>query len=132
MVLSKEVTSVVSAYFADMAAMDPESWVQHFTEDALIYDPVGNPPTRAHIHYRAFFQLMRKVFAQVEISQDHSFVVQEHAAVKWTLRAQAKNGKQSVAEGISVFELHPSGKIQKVMSYWDDKLFQTQLESELS
>jgi steroid delta-isomerase len=128
MVLTKDVTRVVTAYFADMAAMDPEGWVQHFTEDALIYDPVGNPPSHAHIHYRSFFRLMRTVFAQVEISQDHIFVVQEHAAVKWTLRAHSKNGKQSVAEGISVFEIHPSGKIQKVMSYWNDKLFQTQLE----
>jgi ketosteroid isomerase-like protein len=121
------ITSLVMAYFASLQAMDQDEWVKNFTEDALIYDPVGNPPSRAIADAGKFFELLSMGFASLQLTQDHIFVAGNGAAVKWTMQAEGKQGKQATAEGISVFEIDQSGKIQQVSSYWDDAALMAQL-----
>ncbi|MBW4553419.1 MAG: nuclear transport factor 2 family protein [Aphanocapsa sp. GSE-SYN-MK-11-07L] len=122
------ITSLVTAYFASLQTMDQEQWLQNFTEDALIYDPVGNPPSRAIADADKFFGLLSMAFATLQLTQDSVFVVKNGAAVKWTMQATGKNGKQATAEGISIFEIDESGKIQQVSSYWDDAALMAQLK----
>jgi uncharacterized protein (TIGR02246 family) len=121
------VQTVVTAYFDALQAMNPEGWVENFAEDASIYDPVGNPPNKARENYQQFFGLLSMAFAKLEISQDFVRVGGNSAAVKWTMQGWGKNGKKGVAEGISVFELDESGKIEKVASYWDDRAMMAQI-----
>ncbi len=108
--------------------MNQDRWIENFTPDALIYDPVGNPPSRAIEDAAQFFGLLTTVFEKLELTQDFVSVVGTNAAVKWTMRGWAKNGKQGTAEGISAFELR-DGKIQQVSSYWDDAAMMAQLKS---
>ncbi|NEO03671.1 MAG: ketosteroid isomerase, partial [Moorea sp. SIO3I7] len=35
-------------------------------------------------------------------------------------QVSAKNGREATAEGISVFEINDDGKIQQVLSYWNE------------
>ncbi|MGQ4649389.1 nuclear transport factor 2 family protein [Lyngbya aestuarii] len=119
--MSKEtIEKVVAAYFASMTAMNPEGWLENFAEDAVIYDPVGKPPIKAHEDVQKFFGLLFKFYDNLQISQDQVFIAGEGAAVKWTMRVIAKNGKNAVAEGISTFEINDSGKIKKMSSYWHE------------
>ncbi len=122
------ITSLVRAYFASLQAMDQDAWSKNFTPEALIYDPVGNPPSRAIADADKFFGLLSMAFATLQLTQDHLFIVKNSAAVKWTMQASGKNGKQATAEGISIFEIHESGKIQQVASYWDDAAMMAQLK----
>ncbi len=46
--MSKEITQkLVDTYFTNMAAMNADGWLSIFAEDALIYDPVDNPPKKS-------------------------------------------------------------------------------------
>ncbi|KAM3090426.1 nuclear transport factor 2 family protein [Phormidesmis sp. 146-35] len=121
------IQNLVTSYFSSLQSMDIAGWSENFTEDAVIYDPVGNPPSKARENAQAFFGLLSMAFEKLELSQDHIFIADNGAAVKWTMRGLGKSGKQGIAEGISVFEMHESGKIQQVSSYWDDAAMMAQI-----
>lgn len=121
------IQALVSAYFKSLQAMDAKAWVENFTEDAVIYDPVGNPPNKARENAQKFFGILSMAFDKLELTPDQVFVAGNGAAVKWTMRGWGKSGKQGIAEGISVFEVHESGKIQQVSSYWDDAAMMAQI-----
>ena len=123
----ESVQNLVTAYYDNLQSMNLAGWVELFTEDALIYDPVGKPPSRARENAQAFFGLLSMAFEKLELSQDSIFITGDGAAVKWTMRGLGKSGKQGVAEGISVFEMQESGKIQQVSSYWDDAAMMAQI-----
>ncbi|QYO62727.1 nuclear transport factor 2 family protein [Leptolyngbya sp. 7M] len=120
------IRALVDAYFTQLQAMNPQAWAENFTEDALIYDPVGNPPSKPRENAEEFFSLLTLAFKDLQLSQDHVFINSNQAAVKWTMRAEGKSGKRGIAEGISVFVMRDD-KIQQVSSYWDDKAMMAQI-----
>ncbi|MBW4579900.1 MAG: nuclear transport factor 2 family protein [Tildeniella nuda ZEHNDER 1965/U140] len=121
------IQAVVADYFANLQAMNLEGWVKNFTKDATVHDPVGKPPNNALETAPKFFGLLSMAFEKLQLSQDQIFVAGSGAAVKWTMRGWGRNGKQGMTEGISVFEIHESGKIQQVSSYWDEAAMMAQI-----
>ncbi len=129
--MTKEtIETVVKSYFANMAAMNAQAWVENFTEDGVIYDPVGKPPSNVQSDYQKFFGLLSMIFAKLELTLDNIFIVDNGAAVKWKMQGVGKNGNQGVAEGISVFEINENGKIKQVCSYWDDAAMMAQIKGD--
>ncbi len=125
---TEKIASLVTIYFDNMAAMNPEGWVEIFSEDAVIHDPVGTPPRRVHKDSQQFFKLLSNFCEEIKLCKDYIFLVKNGAAVKWTMQIVAKNGCRAVSEGISVFEINDAGKIQKVLSYWDEAAMMTKLK----
>lgn len=119
--------SVIKAYFENMSAMSLQGWREIFAEDALVFDPVGKPPIKPKEDAEKFFAIIANFFETLELSQDHTFIIDNEAAVKWTMKILAKNGKQARAQGISVFTINEAGKIQQVSSYWDEGTTMAQL-----
>ncbi|NEO58114.1 MAG: hypothetical protein F6K54_36710 [Okeania sp. SIO3B5] len=72
------------------------------------------------------------IFAQLELTPNNIFIVDNGAAVKWTMQGVGKNGNQGVAEGISIFEINENGKIKQVSSYWDDAAMMAQIKGDLT
>lgn len=126
--ISKEaIEAVVAAYFTNMAAMNPEGWVDRFAEDAISHDPVGHPPMKVHEGFREFFQRMQSVFEQLEATTEDIFVTANEAAVKWTMQGRSKSGKSVTFEGITIFEVNEDGKIQTTRAYWNPEAMIAQL-----
>jgi steroid delta-isomerase len=123
----EEIEAVVAAYFANMAAMNPEGWVERFAEDAISHDPVGHPPMKVHEGFREFFQRMQGVFEQLEATTENTFVAENEAAVKWTMQGVSKSGKSVAFEGITIFEVNDAGKIQTTRAYWNPEAMVAQL-----
>ena len=118
--MSPEVVSrAVRAYFEATRAMDQEAWVNTFAEDAVSYDPVGAPPTTGHHKLGEFFQTITASFKQVGLTEDQIFVAGNGAAVKWTGRGVSKQGRKVHFEGIDIFEVNESGKIQTLHAFWN-------------
>ena len=40
---TEEIAALLTIYFDNMAAMNAKGWLEIFSEDAVIHDPVGNP-----------------------------------------------------------------------------------------
>ncbi len=126
--MSKEsIETLIAAYFDHMGTMNPEGWVEYFAEDALSYDPVGHPPTKIHEGFREFFGQLQAVFEQLEATIEHIFIAGNEAAVKWTIRAKSKAGRSVTFEGITIFEINESGKIQTTRAYWEPAALVAQL-----
>ena len=128
--MSQEIiTNLVNAYFTHWEAMEAQGWLTIFTEDALIYDPVGKPPSKVQEEAPKFFNFLSSIFSQIQITQDSIFIAGNGAAVKWTMNVISKNNRTATSEGISVFTINDDGnKIQQVCSYWDDKALIAQLQ----
>jgi steroid Delta-isomerase len=127
-VSTEEIAALLTIYFDNMAAMNAEGWLEIFEEDAVIHDPVGNPPRLVHKDSQQFFKILSNFFEKMELSKDNIFFVKNGAAVKWTMQVVAKSGRHATAEGISVFEINDIGKIQKVLSYWDEAAMMMKLK----
>ncbi len=128
--MTKEaIEAVIVAYFANIAAMNPEGWVENFAEDAVSYDPVGEPPTKVHEGFRAFIGQLQAAFEKLEPTTEHMFIAGNSAAVKWTMQGVSKSGKSITFEGITVFEFNDAGKIQTTHAYWNPAAMVTQLRS---
>lgn len=118
----------VQAYFSSVGTMNPTDWSNHFSEDALVYDPVGTPPKLAHRDAQRFFDLLSQFYASLEVTPDRIYLGGDGAAVTWTMRVVTKNGMSGKAEGISVFDVDGTGKIQKLSTYWDEAALLDQLK----
>ena len=118
--MSPEVVSrAVRAYFEATRAMDQQAWVNTFAEDAVSYDPVGALPTTGHQKLGEFFQTITAGFKEVGLTEDQIFVAGTGAAVKWTGRGVSKQGRKVHFEGIDIFEVNESGKIQTLHAFWN-------------
>ncbi len=125
---TKEIELLLTIYFDNMAAMNANDWLGIFAEDAVIHDPVGDPPKLAHKHSEQFFKILSNFFKEIELSKDHIFFVKNGAAIKWTMQVTTKTDQHVTAEGISTFEINDIGKIQKVSSYWDEAAMMAKLK----
>lgn len=123
------IETVIAAYFANIAAMNPEGWIENFAEDAVSYDPVGEPPTKIHEGFRQFIGQLQAVFEKLEPTTEHIFVAGNEAAVKWTMRGLSKSGKSVTFEGITIFEINEASKIQTTRAYWNPAQMVAQLRS---
>lgn len=125
---STEITSLLTTYFDNMAAMNADGWLEIFDKDAIIHDPVGDPPRHVHKDSEHFFKIMSNFLNQIELSKDDIFFVKNGAAVKWTMQVVSKQDRHATAEGISIFEINDRGKIQTVSSYWDEAALMAKLK----
>jgi uncharacterized protein (TIGR02246 family) len=125
---TEEIASLVAIYFDNMAAMNALGWLEIFAEDAVIHDPVGDPPKLVHKDSQQFFKILSNFFKKMELSKDDIFFVKNGAAVKWTMQVITKSDRHATSEGISIFEINDVGKIQKVLSYWDEAAMMTKLK----
>jgi steroid delta-isomerase len=127
--MSPEIISRgVKAYFAALRAMDVEAWIDTFAPDAVSYDPVGAPPTAGHDALRQFFGAIVGAFKKVGLTEDHVFIANNEAAVKWTGRGTGTNGRDVRFEGIDVIEFNEEGKIRTVRAYWNPAEVMMQLQ----
>ena len=119
----------VADYFAAIRAMDVDSWLSTFAEDAVSNDPVSAPPLNGHAALRQFFEGIAGAFEKVGLFEDQVFINGNEAAVKWTGRGTGKNGREVTFEGIDVFAVNDEGKIQTVRGYWNPAAMMAELQS---
>ena len=116
----------VKNYFEFLSTKNAAAWVEIFSEDALSYDPVGNPANHVHKEYLKFFELL-KFYKELNSEPEEMLFSGNELAVKWRMQVTAINGKQGQALGITVFSFNEAGKISLLKAYWDDKKLMAQL-----
>ena len=55
-VSTEEIAALLTIYFDNMAAMNAQGWLEIFSEDAVIHDPVGDSPKACTQEFSAVFQ----------------------------------------------------------------------------
>ena len=115
----KTCAAAVAEYFAAIRAMDADRWVAGFAPDAVNHDPVGAPPLENNAARLAFLTGIAAGFESLGLFEDNVFINGSSAAVKWTGRGVAKNGKPVTFEGVDVIDCDAEGRIVLVKAYWD-------------
>jgi ketosteroid isomerase-like protein len=128
-ITKEEITNLIANYFSNIAAINTEDWIENFAEDAVSYDPVGEPTTKIHENFRAFISQLKTVFNQLEATTEHIFIAGNEVAVKWTMQGISKTDKSATFEGITVFEINNFSKIQTTRAYGNPALMLAQLRS---
>jgi ketosteroid isomerase-like protein len=122
-----EIEQFLTEYYRQVTALNSEGWLQAFSEDALVYDPVGKPPLNVHQDADKFFEILSKFYEKLEITPNQIFSGGNRAAVQWKMNVLARNGRTATSEGIAIFEFNEVGKIQKLESYWDEAAMKAKL-----
>jgi ketosteroid isomerase-like protein len=123
------IEAVINEYFNSMTSMNAEKYINIFAEDAVSYDPVGEPPTKISEGYQDFIKLLQMSFDKLEAVKEHIFIAAavNEAAVKWTMKGIGKNGKSVSFEGITIFEINDQHKIKITRAYWNPAIMVAQL-----
>ncbi|MBX7220796.1 MAG: nuclear transport factor 2 family protein [Blastocatellia bacterium] len=117
--MSDLLQQAVINYFAAVSALDVEAFVSSFAEDAAHFDPANSPGLHGTEAIRQFFLAISAGFETVHMQAESMFVVGAEVAVRWSATGQGKNGRAVQFEGIDVFTFQESGKIQKLVGYWN-------------
>jgi steroid Delta-isomerase len=125
---SEAIQKVIAEYFAAIRAMDAAAWANTFAEDGITHDPVGTPPHQGREALRQFLQSILDMVREAGLTEDQVFIAGNGAAVKWTGRGVARNGRRLQFEGIDVFAVNDAGKIQEVRAYWDAAALMARLQ----
>ena len=116
--LHEVIRQAIGTYFQALSSLDANAWVATFAEDGETHEPAGSAPHRGHGQLGEFIRNLFQRFESLQFTVDNAFIVGLQAAVKWTAKGVTKNGKRFTTEGIDVFVLNETGKIQRVDAYW--------------
>jgi steroid delta-isomerase len=129
MLLAEVIQTTITDYFAATRNMDVEGYLAAFAEHALNYDPVGGTPLCGREEMRLFFQSIVGMFETVGLTEDFVHIVGKEVAVKWTGQGVGKNGRAVTFEGVDLFEMNDSGKVQTLRAYWNPSALLAKLQA---
>lgn len=116
---SERTIQHVHAYFEATQSGDADVWANCFAEDAVVEDPVGQPPLRSPKAIRAQGVQFIEAFQEVGLYADMIHVAGNRAAATWTGRGTTKDGRRVTFEGIDVFTFDDEGRIAHMLGFWD-------------
>ena len=112
------------------------AWVDLFTEDAIIEDPIGmsphDPTGKGHVGKAAIgaFWDMHIAPNQIKFDIRHSYACGNEVANVGTITTTLPNGTQAVAEGVFIYSVNGQGKLVSLRAFWEfEKIMASMLAS---
>lgn len=121
------IDEAISSYFESISQLDMERWINLFTEDGYIEDPVGSRPYIGHKQLAIFFKGVMRFFSALDMTIRQRSQIESHTKVSWSAKATTYRGKAITFEGEEVFNIDQNGKIQSAEVYWDPAVIAEQL-----
>ncbi len=106
-------------------AKTKEAWLDLFTDDAIIEDPVGvsplDPDGKGQRGKAAISAFWDAHIAPNHIAFDirHSYAAGNEVANVGTITTTLPNGAQALAEGVFVYRVNDAGKIISLRAFWE-------------
>ena len=120
--------NTLDAYFAAIAARDPERIASVFAEDGEIEDPVGSPVRHGRDGVAGLFASgVAALASHVEIKVLAALPSGSSIAAHWAMTARGKAGRTVEAEGIDVLQVDALGQIVRAEGYWNAAAFHQSL-----
>ena len=120
--------NILDAYFAAIAARDPQRIAALFAIDGEIEDPVGSPIRHGRDGVAGLFAAgVAALASHVEIKVIAALPSGNSIAAHWTMTARGKAGREVRAEGIDVLQTDANGLIVRAEGYWNAAAFRQSL-----
>lgn len=117
--MEDRIRQTITSYFMHLCTQDGDKWVENFASDAIVHDPVGQPPHNGHDDLKRFLEGIGGLFEWATIAEDSIHINGLEAAVRWVGKGVGKNKREVVFSGIDVFTFNDQGKIQYLKCFWD-------------
>jgi len=105
-------------YWDVLRSMDTDRWVDLYTDEASVEDPVGGPVFRGKAELRTFFEGVRRNMTLLDLSPVAIFLNPPEAAVHFAARAVPRKGPEFVLRGIAIYAFAESGKVTQMRAFW--------------
>ncbi len=116
--------NTLDAYFAAIAALDPQRIASVFAKDGEIEDPVGSPIRHGRDEVAGLFASgVAALASHVKIKVLAAIPSGNSIAAHWTMTARGKAGREIEAEGIDVLRVDQHGQIVRAEGYWNAAAF---------
>lgn len=123
-----QIEAVIEDAFAGLVTFDAQRFVNNFSADAVLEDPVGTPPMQGTQAITAYVETLPTLFNQLKLYSLDIKVRGNEAAVKWRIRFTTKSGNVFFLEGIGFFKLNEQGKIELEREFFDLEYFLAELQ----
>ena len=109
----------VAAYYAAVRDGDVDVIAPMFAADAVMRDPVGQPPATDDAARRQRYAGIAAVFETFAIDEHDIIAAGDEAAARWTARGRTRTGKDLRFEGISTFSFDSDLRMTTMSAYFD-------------
>jgi steroid delta-isomerase len=106
-------------------AKTKEAWLDLFTDDAVIEDPIGvsplDPDGTGQVGKAAIAAFWDQNVAANDIDIDirHSYACGNEVANVGTITTTLPNGMKAVVEGVFVYKVNAAGKLVSLRAFWE-------------
>ena len=114
------------ASMAAVEAGDREGWLDLFTDDALVEDPIGpslfdidGTGHRGRQAIAAFYDNVIGINESITFSIRQSFLCGDEAANVGTIRINFAGGGAVEVDGIYCYRVAPDGKLGGIRAFWE-------------
>ncbi len=114
------------ASMAAVEARDRQAWLDLFTENAIVEDPIGpspfDPEGRGHRGIEAiavFYDTVIAANESVTFTIRQSFLCGDEAANVGVIRIQFPGGTTVEVDGVYIYRRSPDGKIASLRALWE-------------
>ena len=118
-VTDDHIAHVMQAYVDALSGDDVEAVIALYAEDAVVEDPIGDPPHVGYDALRAFYQ--RAIDAVEKMVLDGNPRVRDNWGA-CGMKAYPKGMDMKLAmETLDVMHFNDEGKITQMTAYWGDR-----------
>lgn len=116
--IREQMLGWLNHYWDVLRSMDTDRWVDLYTDDASVEDPVGGPIFRGKVELRTFFDRVKRGVTLLDLSPETIFFAPPQAAVHFSARAVPRRGPEFVLRGIATYAFDDSGRVTQMRAYW--------------
>lgn len=117
--MNYSLQSIVQAYFAAFCDFDREAWVALFAEDGSLSGPAHTPPVVGRADLGSMFDGITGLFTNIDFRAERILVEEPFAVAYFSLKAHARNDRDTEARGFVAFAADERGLLTQVAGYWN-------------
>jgi steroid delta-isomerase len=114
----EQVQGAVDAYVAAYMANDRDAFLDAFTDDGVIEDPVGTPAHAGRGARGAFWDTVHQLTERMTFDVKDVVVCGSEAAMVFRIHAGTADAG-IVLDAVDVFQVDDDGKISSMRAFWD-------------
>lgn len=131
--IDERARDALRAYFAAIAALDPERIAACFAPDGELEDPRGTLVRHGRQAIADYWAGgLCRVASAVEIEVVAALPAGGSIAAHWRMAAHSITGAMATAEGIDVLHIEQGGLISRAEGYWDQAAFRDALAAPIT
>lgn len=114
-----QVRAAVEAYARHLGDRDKQAWLDLFTDDAALTDPVPGEAMVGRPGLGEFWDSLAAMAPRYRMELHAVHVCSEQAAAVYTMLAGPEGGGGATFDGVEIFTVDDAGRITAATAYWD-------------